>query len=63
MEGMEKLVCDNCYTYKESCVYQNDYFHATDDSKVEMKACGGCKGCYYCSKVFTDSAVLILHHR
>jgi hypothetical protein len=60
---MQKLVCDNCYTYEASFVYRNEYFHATGDSKPEMKACSGCKVCYYCSKVSINSAILILHRK
>jgi hypothetical protein len=53
MDGMQNLVCDNCYAYQESKVNLSGRFRVAEDPKLEMKACGGCKVCYYCSKVNT----------
>jgi hypothetical protein len=53
MDGMQSLVCDNCYAYQESKVNLSGRFRVAEDPKLEMKACSGCKVCYYCSKVMT----------
>jgi SET and MYND domain-containing protein len=50
---MQKLVCDNCYAYQESKVHPSGRLRTAENPKLEMKACSGCKVCYYCSKVMT----------
>lgn len=52
-DGKQNIVCDNCYAYRESKVHLSGRFRAAEDPKLEMKACNGCKVCYYCSKVMT----------
>jgi hypothetical protein len=53
MDGMEKLVCDNCYAFRNSRLHPSGRFRGDKDPKLELKACGGCKVSYYCSKVTT----------
>lgn len=60
MAEMQALVCDNCYAYKESKVAANGRFCAEESPKLDLKACSGCKACYYCSKVTTCSIKLAL---
>ncbi|KAH6614323.1 hypothetical protein C7974DRAFT_74191 [Boeremia exigua] len=50
MDGMQKLVCDNCYAYQDSKVIPSGRFRKAGEPKLEMKACKGCSVCYYCSK-------------
>ena len=50
-DGMHNLVCDHCYAYQESMIHPSGRFRSAEDAALEMKACGGCKVCYYCSKV------------
>lgn len=53
---MRRLVCDYCYLYKNSKIHPSGRFREAEDPKVEMKACSGCKVCYYCSKVTNTPA-------
>lgn len=46
-DGMQNIVCDNCYAYQESKIHSSGRFRAAEDPKLEMKACNGCKVCYY----------------
>ena len=55
VEGKEKLVCDNCYIFKNSIMHPSGRFREEEDSKLQLKACSGCKVSYYCSKVMTSS--------
>lgn len=53
MDRMQSLVCDYCYDPRESAIHPSGRFRTAEDTKPDMKACGGCKVCYYCSKVRT----------
>ena len=55
VEGKNKLVCDNCYIFKDSIMHTSGRFREEEDSKLQLKACSGCKVSYYCSKVITSS--------
>jgi hypothetical protein len=50
---MQKLVCDNCYSCKNSHLHPSGRFCGGEDPNLELKACSGCKVSYYCSKVTT----------
>ena len=53
-EGMHELVCDYCYAYSKSNIHSSGRFVTPEDPELEsIKACSGCKVCYYCSKVIT----------
>jgi hypothetical protein len=54
-DGLQKLVCDDCYAFKNSVVHPSGRFQNEEDPEPEIKACSGCKICYYCSKVTTPS--------
>lgn len=58
---MQSLVCDYCYAYQESKVLSSGRFRTTNDSKLEIMACNGCRVCYYCSKVMCTSSPLIMY--
>ena len=58
MDGMQSHVCDHCYAFEGSKILPGGGFRTTDNTKLEMKACSGCKVCYYCSKVMTTSNLL-----
>jgi hypothetical protein len=55
MDGMERLVCDNCYAFRNSRLNPSGRFKFCEGEgpKLELKACSGCKVSYYCSKVMT----------
>jgi hypothetical protein len=59
-DGMQKLVCDNCYTCSESRLHPTGRFLTADDPKPIMNACSGCKVCYYCSRVSTSPRPVFL---
>jgi hypothetical protein len=59
-DGMQKLVCDNCYTCSESRLHPTGRFLTADDPKPTMNACSGCKVCYYCSRVSTSPRPVFL---
>ena len=51
-EGMYKFVCDYCYAYSKSSIRPSGRLLNPEDPKLDdLKACGGCRMCYYCSKV------------
>lgn len=52
-DGMQNVVCDYCYGSRRSKIHPSGRFRVTEDPKQEIKACNGCKVCYYCSKVMT----------
>ena len=60
--GMQSRVCDSCYDYKGSNIHPSGRFWKAEDIELDMKACGGCKVCYYCSKVRTTPILLSAFH-
>ncbi|KAF3032562.1 hypothetical protein E8E12_002292 [Didymella heteroderae] len=52
-DGMQNVVCDYCYGNQRSKIHSSGRFRVAEDPKLEIKACNGCKVCYYCSKVMT----------
>ncbi|KAF2799508.1 SET domain-containing protein [Melanomma pulvis-pyrius CBS 109.77] len=56
MNGMQSLVCDYCYCSREGVIHPSGRFRTTEDTMPDMKACGGCKFCYYCSKACQKKA-------
>lgn len=53
LDGMQSLVCDYCYACQGTAIHPSGRFLEAEDTMLEMKACNGCKVCYYCSKVMT----------
>jgi hypothetical protein len=52
-DGYQNLVCDYCYLYKNSKLSSVGRFRTAGDRTPDIKACQGCKVCYYCSKVMS----------
>ncbi|KAF2023769.1 SET domain-containing protein [Setomelanomma holmii] len=53
-DGYQHLVCDYCYVYKDSKLSYSGRIRTAEDTKLEVKACIGCKVFYYCSKILTN---------
>jgi len=51
MSGMERLVCDYCCKNHDSRIDPSGRFRTLTDHNLNMKACSGCRACYYCSRV------------
>ncbi|MCJ1250976.1 hypothetical protein MMC30_008206 [Trapelia coarctata] len=50
MSSMERLVCDYCYKNHNSGIDPSGRFRTLTDHNPNMKACSGCRACYYCSR-------------
>jgi hypothetical protein len=54
-DGKQSVVCDTCYKNHDSTVNPVGRFRTLEDPNPIMKACSGCKVCYYCSRVSNNT--------
>ncbi|KAH7117606.1 hypothetical protein B0J11DRAFT_467994 [Dendryphion nanum] len=51
-----EIICDYCFTSKESKITLTGRFRTTTDSEITLMTCSGCKLCRYCSKTCQKQA-------